>query len=212
MKLTKYGHACAIIENDEGNKVVIDAGEWTELPEDLNNIEAVVCTHVHGDHTSAENVQKILNANPNVVVYANSESMEVLADVACKKVVVDSDKVEQVSGYELSLYFLDHAIIWQNSPCRNLAVKVNDFYYYPGDSFHIIEEPVEIAGVPVSAPWLKMSEAIQFVYDVKAEKVTPTHNGILNDNGHMIVHNWLNNIIADTGKKLLLLKNGESIQ
>jgi L-ascorbate metabolism protein UlaG (beta-lactamase superfamily) len=211
MKLTKYGHACVLIENDEGKKVVIDAGEWTELPEDLNNILVVVCTHVHGDHTDARNVLKIVDANPGVVVYANSESMEVLADVECKKVVVDSNALEQIAGFELSFYALDHAVIWQNSPCRNLAMKVNDFYYYPGDSFHIIDEPVEIAGVPVSAPWLKMSEAIQFVYDVKSKKVIPTHNGILNDNGHMIAHNWLNNIIADTGKELVLLKNSESI-
>lgn len=129
MKLTKYGHACVFIENDEVNKVVIDSGEWTELPEDLSNIVAVVCTHVHGDHTSAENVQKIVDANPEVVVYANSESMTVLESVNCKKIVVDSDKLENVGDFELSLYVLDHAAIWKNSPCKNLAVKVNDFYY-----------------------------------------------------------------------------------
>ena len=210
MKLTKYGHACVIIENDEGSKVVIDAGEWTELPEDLSNIIAVVCTHVHGDHTSAENVQKIIDANPDVVVYANSESMAVLEKVQCRKVVVDNDEQTQIAGFNLSFYALDHAVIWQNSPCRNLAVKVNDFYYYPGDSLHIIGQSVEITGVPVSAPWLKMSEIVQFIYDVKSSKVMPVHNGILNDNGHMIVHNWLNNIIADTGKDLVLLKNSES--
>lgn len=210
MKLTKYGHACVFVENDEGNKVVIDAGEWTELPTDLGNIVAVVCTHVHGDHTSAQNVQKIIDANHDTIVYANSESMQALENVSCKKVIVDNDVIEQVGDFKISLYALDHAVIWQNSPCKNLAVKVNDYYYYPGDSFHIINDPVEIAGVPVSAPWLKMSEAIQFVYDVKAQKVIPTHNGILNDNGHMIVHNWLNNIITDTGKELVLLKNNES--
>ncbi len=210
MKLTKYGHACVFIENDEGSKVVIDAGEWTELPDDLSNIVAVVCTHVHGDHTSASNVQKIVDVNPAVVVYANSESVAILTEVTCKKVVVDSDSLERIVGFELSFYALNHAVIWQNSPCKNLAVRVNDFYYYPGDSLHIIGEQVEIAGVPVSAPWLKMSEAIQFVYDVKAKKVMPTHNGILNDNGHAVAHAWLNNIIADTGKELVLLKNGES--
>lgn len=211
MKLTKYGHACVVIENDEGNKLVIDAGEWTELPADLSGIVAVVCTHVHGDHTSAANVQKIVDTNPEVVLYANSESMEVLADVDCKKVVVESNVVEQVSSFELSFYIKEHAIIWQKSPCGNFAVKVNDFFYYPGDSVYVIDEPVEIAGVPVSAPWLKMSEAIQFVYDVKASKVMPTHNGILNDNGHMVVRSWLNNIIADTDKELLLLEDSESI-
>lgn len=210
MKLTKYGHACVFIENEAKEILVIDPGEWTEMPEDLGGIVAVVCTHVHGDHTDATNIQKIVTANPNVTIYANAESMATLSDVGCRKIEVDSDTDVNVSNYHIKMYALEHAAIWKTSPCKNLAVKVNDFYYYPGDSFYVIDEPVEVAGVPVSAPWLKMSEAIQFMYDVKAAQVMPTHNGLLNDIGHMLAHNWLKNTIGDTSKTLLLLKNNES--
>jgi L-ascorbate metabolism protein UlaG (beta-lactamase superfamily) len=211
MKLTKYGHACVFIENDSGQKIVIDAGEFTELPENLDNIVAVVCTHVHGDHTHAPNIQKIIDVNPQATVFATPESMEALTAVECVKTIIDQNFEKEIADFQLSFYFMDHAVIWQTPPCKNIAVKVDDFYYYPGDSFHVIDESVKIAGLPVSAPWLKMSEVIQFMQDVKSEAVVPVHNGLLNETGHMITQNWLQNTAASAGKKLVILANSESV-
>ncbi len=50
MKLTKYEHACVFLENDDGDKVVIDPGIFTNLPGDLSRIVAIVITHEHPDH------------------------------------------------------------------------------------------------------------------------------------------------------------------
>jgi L-ascorbate metabolism protein UlaG (beta-lactamase superfamily) len=212
MKLTKYGHACVFIESGDGKRLIIDPGEFTELPDGLGGVIAVVCTHVHGDHTDARNIQKIVDANPDVVVIANDESMKVLDAVSCKKEIITSQRTKEIAGFTLAFYPLDHAVIWQGSPCKNLAVKVNDFYYHSGDSFFVIDERVNIAGVPVSGPWLKMGEAIQFVHEVKADIVVPIHNGLLNDAGHENAHKWLKNTMGDTQKELILLQNGESVE
>jgi L-ascorbate metabolism protein UlaG (beta-lactamase superfamily) len=210
MKLTKYGHACVILESN-GNKLIIDAGGFTELPTGINGVVAVVYTHMHGDHVSPENLHKIVAASPDATVYINPETLDVIKDVACNKIAVDADTQVRVADFDLSLYFIDHATIWQSAPCKNLAVKVGDFFYYPGDTFHVIPDHVQVVGVPVSAPWLKLSEAIQFVHDVNCDKIFPTHNGILNDAGHG-AHNWgLGNFTKESGKELILLQNGESI-
>lgn len=208
MKLTKFGHACVFIEK-EGSKLVIDPGAFTELPTDISGVVAVVYTHMHGDHVDSGNLDILVKANKDLTVYAEAETMAELAGINCNKVVIGSTQTIQVGGFELSLYYIDHAVIWKNSPCKNLAVLVDDFYYYPGDSFHIVEKQAHIAGVPVSAPWLKLSEAIQFVYDVKAQKVMPTHNGLMNEAGHTVTRNVLKNFTAESGKELVLLHDGE---
>lgn len=212
MKLTKYGHACVFVENGSGQKIVIDAGEFTDLPKNLDNVVAVVCTHVHDDHTFAPNIQKIIDINPQAAVFATLESLNALSTVKCSKIIIGQDSVNEIADFQLSFYFMDHAVIWQKAPCKNIAVKVDDFYYYPGDSFHVIDESVKIAGLPVSAPWLKMSEVIQFMHDIKSEVVVPVHNGLLNETGHMITYNWLQKTAESAGKELVLLRNAESYQ
>jgi L-ascorbate metabolism protein UlaG (beta-lactamase superfamily) len=211
MKLTKFGHACVFIEHN-GKKLVIDPGAFTELPEDICGVVAVVYTHMHGDHVDSGNLDLLVKANKDLTIYAEAETMAELAGIDCNKVAIDKTQTIAPGEFEITLYFLDHAVIWKNSPCKNLAVKVNDFYYYPGDTFHIIEEPVQIAGVPVSAPWLKLTDAIQFVHDVRAQKVMPTHNGLMNDAGHMVAHNVLSNFTKDSGKELVLLQNNETYE
>jgi L-ascorbate metabolism protein UlaG (beta-lactamase superfamily) len=195
----------------EGKKLVIDPGAFTELPQDISNVVAVVYTHSHGDHVDSGNLDILVKANNELTVYAEAETMSELAGIDCTKVIIDKTQVLEVGGFTIGLDYIDHAIIWKTSPCKNLAVQVDDFYYYPGDTFHINEVPVHIAGVPVSAPWLKLTEAIQFVHDVKAQKVIPTHNGLMNDAGHMVAHSVLGNFTKESGKELVLLKNGESI-
>ncbi len=209
MKLTKYGHACVFVDN-YSSKLIIDPGEFTELPSELNNVTAVICTHMHADHTYAPNLRKIVSANPDVRIYASSESLELLHDVGGQKIPVDTSKEVVVGEFTLSFYVNDHAVIWNTIPCENIAVKVDSFYYYAGDSFHTISDKMEIVGVPVSAPWLKMNEAIEFSRSMTATYFMPTHNGLLNEVGHNITTMWVENGLKDTGKELLILKNGES--
>lgn len=211
MKLTKYGHACVIIENNK-KRLIIDPGDFTELPEDVANIEAIVLTHEHGDHTDPTNVAIIHAYNPDVVIYGTQGSIDHLEAIDCKKVVVDGPLEIDLISSKVVLEPTDHAIIWQTSPCKNLTVTVGDFFYYPGDSFAVCSKPVKIVGVPVSGPWLKTSESLQFALDAHAELLLPTHNGLLNTMGHEIVHNWFVRVFDGTDKKLLLLQNGEEYQ
>lgn len=210
MKLTKYGHACVFIEKN-GKVLVIDAGNWTTLPDDLSNVVGVIYTHMHADHTHAPHLQKILDVNPEVKVFADATTLDQIKDIDCTKTVISKDIQLQVGDFNINLYYTDHAVVWRQSPCKNLAVLVDDFYYYPGDTFHTINKPVKIAGVPVSAPWLKLTEAIQFVHDIQAQVFIPTHNGLLNDVGHILTENVLKNFTSDTGKKIVSVPDCQSI-
>lgn len=73
MKLTKYGHACVVLE-EQGKRLIIDPGELTHEFGNPQNTVAVVVTHVHFDHLNRENLQKIIEANPDVKVYTTPRS------------------------------------------------------------------------------------------------------------------------------------------
>ena len=65
MKLTKYEHACVVLE-DQGQKLVIDPGMFSPDFNDLRDITALVITHQHGDHFDLRNIENIVAANPGV--------------------------------------------------------------------------------------------------------------------------------------------------
>jgi hypothetical protein len=63
---------------------------------------------------------------------------------------------------------------------------VNDLLYYPGDSFVLPEKPVDTLALPASAPWMKLSEAADFMTDIHPRLAFPTHDAILSDAGKNI--------------------------
>ena len=86
--------------------------------------------------------------------------------------------------FRLRFFGGEHAVIHPDIPTiANLGVLVNDLLYYPGDSFVRPDVPVDTLALPVGAPWLKLSEAVDFVRDVKPRFVFPTHDAVLSDIG-----------------------------
>ncbi|MCA9349943.1 MBL fold metallo-hydrolase [Candidatus Saccharibacteria bacterium] len=211
MKLTKYGHSCVIIENQSEQRMIIDPGNLTILPEDLTNINLLVCTHLHQDHLFVPNIERILEINPSLTIYAPEDATSSLDGLACDTVAIGSEMTIDFGGVELILSPCDHAVIWQKSPCKNLRLRVGDFYYYPGDSFGTIDSFVEILGAPISAPWLKISESIEFARSMNCKKIVPVHDGLLNQVGQGIINRWISVGLEDQDKELVILEEGESV-
>src|SRR5690606_15857981 len=73
MKITKYEHACLLIE-EQGTRVIIDPGNFSpSISNDCDNIAAVVVTHVHADHFDPEKLQAILAKNPACQIFTTQE-------------------------------------------------------------------------------------------------------------------------------------------
>ena len=56
MRITKFGHACVRLETD-GHVIVLDPGAFTE-PEAVDGATAVLITHEHADHYSADHLRR----------------------------------------------------------------------------------------------------------------------------------------------------------
>lgn len=211
MKITKYAHACLILE-ENGQRLVIDPGDFTELPEDLANIVAVLVTHVHGDHLGKSNIAKIVAANPDVVIVAGSDSLAELAEVQAAKEEVAEDCEKAFGGFKLRLRYIDHAVIYQQPPCKNITAIINGKLYCPGDSLMPCDGPVDVVAVPVNAPWSKAGELAGYINNSSAKIYFPLHNGLLNDIGQTIYNTWAQRFVAEAGKTYTVLEPGQSLE
>ncbi len=182
MKLTKYEHACFTVEKD-GKLLIVDPGVFTtDLPA-LENVVAVIITHEHPDHFDVTAFGAIAAHSPDAVIYAHESIVSQLGDTLPNQSVVAGEGIE-AGPFKLEFYGGEHATIHADIPLlANLGVMINGLIYYPGDSLTLPERPVDVLALPVSAPWMKQSESVDFLTAVKPRMAFPTHDAILSQKG-----------------------------
>ena len=196
MRLVKHGHACLeIIDESTGtdgsspSRLIIDPGNFAEDFPGIQNVRAVIITHMHDDHCHEPQLDRILAANPELVIYGTDEVCKRLAAVEggsrFRTVAIHHGDWYELGGFTLEFFGDLHAEIHRSIPLiQNCGVMVNDKLYYPGDSFTLPDRPVALLACPSSAPWLKIGEVMDFVAAVKPARSFPTHNIHLSDVGH----------------------------
>ncbi len=208
MKLTKYGHACFVLEL-EGQKVIVDPGVFTELPDDIGNVAAVAITHVHSDHFNPESLDKIKAASPDVVFYG---AREVVTEYP--GVIEPARGHTYMNGpFELRFYGDLHEMARPGKPqVANLGVCVNSLVAYPGDSYAQAGKRVKVIMAPSSAPWLHISAAYAFVFNAQADITIPTHDALLSEIGQRVYDAHLKEAAEQAGSQYRRLAIGESIE
>lgn len=189
MKLTKYEHACFTLE-DEDRVLVIDPGNFSNDFIAPENVVAVVVTHQHADHFDPERLAEIFDKNDDVLILGPAEVIDQV-EVENKRVVQPGEKVT-VGPFDLEFFGGTHATIHDSIPrIQNIGVLVNELVYYPGDSLVVPDQPVDTLALPVTAPWLKISEVMDFLTSVAPRLAFPTHDAIASNNGKAIVDSML---------------------
>lgn len=198
MRVTKYGHACFTLEKD-GKLLVVDPGAYTQDLAAPENVVGIVITHEHPDHFDVTAIGALVAHNPDAVVIAHESITRQLGD-AIPHQSVDVGSTITVGPFELSFHGGTHATISESmAPLANLGVMIAKRLYYPGDSFATPGSAVEILALPVSAPWCKISEVMQFLDTVKPRLAFPTHDAILSDIGKQQVDRLLTNTSQQIG-------------
>lgn len=184
MQLTKYEHACFTVEKD-GKYLIVDPGNFTSdlmIPE---NVTAIVITHEHPDHFDQSQLDKIIAKNPDTTIIGHSAIIEQLKGARTKAVATGD--ILAIEPFHLEFFGGKHASIYPELPrVANLGVLINRTLYYPGDSFSTPDRPAPYLALPVSAPWMKLSEAIDFLREVNPRFAFPTHDAILASSGKAI--------------------------
>ncbi len=180
MKITKFGHCCLLIE-ENNTRIVTDPGNWNELPE-LTNVDVVLISHEHADHIHVESVKKILAMNKDATVYTH-EGVKKLLDAGNIPCVLVKDGEEFFSkGVSMKSFGTEHACIHHDVPLvKNTGFYIANKFFYPGDSFHNPKQDIQILALPIIAPWMKIEEAIEYAKLIKPKAVFPVHDGMLRE-------------------------------
>lgn len=203
-------HACFVVEKG-GQRIVVDPGVWSTdfvVPE---NVAAVVVTHEHPDHLDPEKLKAILAASPAAVIYAHKAVVAKIEGL--KAQAVASGETVPVGEFILRFTGGEHAVIHTSYPVvANLGVIIDDALYYPGDSFVPPSAVVHTLALPVSAPWMKISESMDFLAAVKPMRVFPTHDAILSGTGQQLVDRMLTTVAESINAKYDRLQFGTTVE
>jgi L-ascorbate metabolism protein UlaG (beta-lactamase superfamily) len=207
MRLTKFSHACVRLDRD-GAVLVIDPGSLSERSA-LDGADAVLITHEHFDHLDVDALTDALAVRPSVRIYTHPEVTPKLGDLAEVVTEVQPGDDFEAAGFAVRTYGGLHAMIHPELPrVVNLGFFIEGVYH-PGDSFDVpTDADVQTLFVPVSGPWLKLSESVEFVRQVAPRRAYALHDGLLNDVGLKVYDTNLANLAGcDYGR----LGAGESV-
>lgn len=181
MKITKFGQCCLLIE-EKGLRIVTDPGMYSTAQNELKNIDVVLITHEHADHFHVDSVKKIITNNPNVKIITNGAVGALLAKENIPFTLVADGQTSTEKGILFEGMGTDHAIIWKDlGKCENTSYFIGGKLFYPGDSFYNPKRAVDILALPVAGPWMKISEAIDYLLAVNPKKAFPVHDAILSN-------------------------------
>lgn len=210
MKVTKYEHACLVLEQNN-EKLIVDPGSYTRPLSAETNVKAIVITHIHDDHCFEEQIDRILQANPDAQIFGTDEVVKRLAPRAAT--AVHHGDFYNAGSFTLEFFGDVHAEIHRSIPLiQNCGVMINDYLYYPGDSFTRPDRKVELLACPSSAPWAKISEIMDFVEDVKPKRSFPTHNIHLSELGHQMYNSRIKAGTEAHGGEFFFIQPGEALE
>jgi L-ascorbate metabolism protein UlaG (beta-lactamase superfamily) len=179
MKITKFGHCCFLVE-DKGIRILTDPGKFSDKQNELKNIDAIVISHEHDDHIHTGSLDKIIENNPEAIIITNTGVKDLLKDSKYLdkiKIVEEGAKID-IKGLLIEAYGNEHMDVYPNIKMPQCTgYFFNNKFFLPGDKFNNPGKSVDILGLPVSGPWLKISESVDYALSIHPRIAIPVHDG-----------------------------------
>jgi L-ascorbate metabolism protein UlaG (beta-lactamase superfamily) len=207
MRFTKLGHSCVRLEKD-GATVVIDPGTFSDAAAALDGAAAVLVTHLDADA-----IRAALSRDPGLTLWANQSIGAQFAEFGDRVHEVKHGDALAVAGFDVHVYGVDHALIHKDIPLVvNTGFLVDGDLFHPGDSFTIPEDPVNTLLLPISAPWLKAGDMIDYFRAVAPARGYAIHDAILNDAGLALMTRMMSVAAAPTQAPVSRLEPGTTLE
>lgn len=213
MRITKHEHATLEVVEDDV-RLIIDPGKFSAPIAEAAGTVAIVITHEHDDHWTPEHLAAIRSQSPAVRVFGPEgvvRAAAATADGIDVERVAPGDAVE-VGPFRLRFFGGRHAVIHPSIPViDNVGVLVNESLYYAGDSFVAPGVPVEVLAAPANAPWMKISEVMDYIAAVAPQRAFPTHEMLLSRAGKDLANARLRWSTEQAGGTYAALEPGDAI-
>jgi L-ascorbate metabolism protein UlaG (beta-lactamase superfamily) len=217
MRLTHLGHSCVLIDDPAGSAgaILIDPGTLADDIGDLGGVDAVLITHEHPDHLEPAKLRQLRRASPQTGVFGSPGVPGALPPGERERVIVlSSDEVARadIAGWDVAATTTRHATIYPSLPdMSNNAYEIRQRAWHPGDALAVPDHPIEILLLPIGAPWMKLSEAVDYLRAVAPRVAIPIHQGGLAP-AHRELHCELLAKLAPAGTELLLAPAGVPVE
>ena len=210
MRLTKFGHACVRIEHSDA-VFVLDPGGFTQA-DAVDGATAILITHEHPDHYDPGHLRA--TDAPIFTIEAVAAQIRRDAPDLTERVTVVEPGATFDAGLPVEVVGWKHAVIHPDltriDNSGYLLTVGDQRVYHPGDSLTLPETDVDLLLAPISAPWLKVSEAIDFVRTVGAPRNLGIHDKIYTDAALGIVDTHMGNLLP-AGQEFFRRREGEDV-
>jgi L-ascorbate metabolism protein UlaG (beta-lactamase superfamily) len=147
---------------------------------DVRDLDAILITHEHQDHMSISVLKALVAANPGATIITQEGVGRILNEEHIPYQRIADGSEISIKGVSVKSFGHEHACVHQEIPLiQNTGFLIGGRLFYPGDALYNPNVSVEVLALPVSAPWLKISEAVDYARAVKPKKVFPVHDGML---------------------------------
>jgi L-ascorbate metabolism protein UlaG (beta-lactamase superfamily) len=173
----------------------------------------VLITHEHADHYLPDHLRA--TDAPVFTIAAVADRIREDAPDVAERVTV----VEPGQGFDAGLPVTAvgelHAVIHPEFPrfynSGYVLTAGDQKLYHPGDALTEPGEQVDLLFVPVSAPWMRASEAIEFARAVKAPRNLAFHDRVYSEAGLGIVDGHMNAFLPKEGLEYVRLPDGQDL-
>lgn len=174
--------------------MLFDPGNFSHGFEGISGLTAILVTHQHPDHVDAARLPALLEANPDAALYCDPQTAALLGSPWQAVHVGDEFRI---GGLTVRGVGGTHAVIHPEIPLiDNISYLLGDDghaarFMHPGDALFVPEEPVDVLATPAAAPWMKISEAVEYLRAVAPRSAVPIHQGIIAPEARGIYHGRL---------------------
>lgn len=197
--------------------MLFDPGNFSAGFEGLTGLDAVLITHQHPDHADQDRLPALIAANPDAVRYADPQTADILnADGSAGRwsVLAPGDTIA-VGELTVRGSGGRHAVIHPEIPVVDNTVYILDTadrkaaFMHPGDSFYIPFERIDVLALPAAAPWMKLSESVDYLRGVRPRTAFPIHQAVVSDVGRAIHNSRIDEMKPD-GTEFVVIEPGRT--
>ncbi len=208
MKITKYVHACLLVEDEHG-VTLLDPGIYSYNSglidiDALPAISTVVITHEHVDHFYMPFVEALIAHSPELVILTT----ESIATQLQGKVSVTVN-TESFGPFEL--FESTHEPLPMGNAPENIGVHYASVLTHPGDS-HGFSISKRVLAMPMTAPWGSMTNAVKRIIDLRPSIVIPIHDWHWRPEALANMYAGIKTVLEDEHIDFKIPVNGEPIE